>query len=34
MKGIANFIEIGKYHTWDGTFNGSDLQGQTGAIQK
>ena len=33
-KGIANFIEIGKYHTWDGTFNGSDLQGQTRSIQK
>lgn len=33
-KGIANFIEIGEYHTWDGTFNGSNLQEQTGAIQK
>src|SRR3990167_3470545 len=31
-KGIANFIEIGKYHTWDGTLNGSDLQGQTRSI--
>ena len=33
-KGIADFIEIGEYHTWDGTFNGSNLQEQTGAIQK
>ena len=33
-KGIADFIEIGEYHTWDGTFNGSNLQEQTGSNSK
>lgn len=33
-KGIANFIEIGEYHTWDGTLDNSSLFDQTDSTMR
>lgn len=33
-KGIADFIEIGEYHTWDGTLNDTGLSEQPEAKQR
>ncbi len=33
-KGIANFVEIGEYHTWDGSLSNTDQPDQIKAAQK
>ncbi|NUO08527.1 MAG: radical SAM protein [Candidatus Brocadia sp.] len=33
-KGIANFVEIGEYHTWDGTLTSQNLVEQSNVAQK
>lgn len=33
-KGIANFVEIGEYHTWDGTLTSQNLQEPSESISK
>ncbi len=33
-KGIANFIEIGEYHTWDGTLDNSSVFDQTDSTMR